>query len=247
MQDTTILTTDIIVPEQTTAPDAQPAPLPTPDKPAKPEDRLLPEMLNLPPIGEAGGIAFTTLYGHNSLPDGTAQTFQISVTGRGFTASQALENLMGSIRLAKYYKLSVYPPQLPAAPKPKTDAAPAVPGQFTKAPAPVPTAKQPAAVGQNAPSAQGGTILVNKISVTPRTDGKVKIDFWSAGRKYADISLVAMIDQVLSELHPVASFPVEAMEKAGEYALNCKVDWVPSENLTSKGNPYKNIVRIYPV
>jgi len=244
--DTAILTQETIVPEQPTAPVAQPAQQ-LPDKKAKPEDRYLSDMIALPPLGEAGGIAFTQVYGFEKLPDGTQQSFQINITGRGFTASQALENLLDSIRLAKYYHLSVYPPQLPSAPKPKTDAAPAVPGQFTKAPAPVPTAKQPAAVGQNTTSAQGGTILVNKLTVTPRTDGKVKVDFWSAGRKYADISLVAMIDQALSDLSPVAEFPVEAMGKAGEYALNCKVDWVPSENLTSKGNPYKDIVRIYPV
>lgn len=123
-----------------------------------------------------------------------------------------------------------------------------------QAPAPHPTVAAPAPVGGPvapvAPVAasDNGTqaVTTNLLKIEPLSTGKVKLGFWNAGRKYAEITAHKLPAEALALLRTTGQWTMEQMQKAGEYTLPVRIEWRASENTNTNGNPYKNIVAVHP-
>lgn len=119
------------------------------------------------------------------------------------------------------------PPPLPG------QAAPPLPGQA----APAPTPEQ---------SGNGNVFLTEFVRVTMPKD-KPRVEFWRPNRQYAEIAFYLGGEKLL-EMAPelvTDGWTAEHFDTVGgDYPLPLKVYWTPSERLDSRGNPYKDIVRI---
>jgi hypothetical protein len=127
-------------------------------------------------------------------------------------------------------------PQVPATP-----AAPA-PAGAKAAPAPAPVTPAPAAT----PATGGGAVEVNRVTVTPNAEGKVKIEFWKTGRKYAELYATwtpEYASEMFSKLD--ASWTVDKFAKAVAYDATFTAEWVNGRP-NPKGTPYKDIVDLRP-
>lgn len=91
-----------------------------------------------------------------------------------------------------------------------------------------------------------GSFTLDHIDIIPRTDGKVNVNFFAVGHKYADVytsrepaAALAYINQTFSLQNTIEDYA-----KALSLPVSGTLFWKNSKNLNSKGNPYKNIVRI---
>lgn len=110
-------------------------------------------------------------------------------------------------------------------------------------PAPVtgaPTTQAPAPQAAN-----GGTFHIVKMQIEPRADGKVNVKFFEAGHQYPDITAVKTPAEGALMLQPIGGWTPAHMV-AGEYNITAAIEWVASDKMNSKGNPYKNIKSIKP-
>jgi hypothetical protein len=107
---------------------------------------------------------------------------------------------------------------------------------------PAPVVSAPA---QQAQTANGGTFHVVKMQIEPRADGKVNIKFFEAGHQYPDITAVKTPAEGALLLQPLGGYTPAHMV-AGEYQIGAAIEWVTSDKMNSKGNPYKNIKSIKP-
>ena len=215
----------------------------------KKTEEEIPEFQYLEDLGEAGGVAFTSLRHYRYSEDGDVEMLEISITGRGRNAREAFENLGDVINYAKgkgwnpYKKVSSAPAmqKAQAAPSvPSVPAVPAVPAVATGAsPAPVPS-NEPVLV-----PLEENVINAVKLVVTPRPEGKVSLAFFSEGHKWADITKVCSIEQAIATLAPIGGFTAQHLQAVATYEpISARISWVESEKLNSAGNPYKNIVSI---
>lgn len=220
-----------------------------------------------PDMPELGGICWTEMYGQREMNDKSIATFKINCTGRGRTAKEAFANLVELITDGKMspeeFRASVHlgliqyqPPRQnsPAPLKPLNEVVgngTAVTSQATGAATPPPTAVGTVSSGAQATDAtQGGVFDIVCLDVTPRSDGKVKLDFFGNDKKqprnqYPSVYWVTDIDHALDKLKTVAGFSAGHMKVAGSFNLPCKLHWVPG-GLNSKGNPYKNVDYLEP-
>lgn len=121
----------------------------------------------------------------------------------------------------------------------------------TKAAAAAINVEPPAPVAPAAPvtpagAQQGGTFYISKMTVTPRADGKVELQFFESGHKYPDVKAVKTAPECATLLKPIGDWKPEHFAAVKEYALTCVIDWKPSANLNKSGKPYKNIVAVKP-
>lgn len=175
-------------------------------------------------MGEAGGIAFCELWGVSTDEDGVKHHVRINVTARDLTSISALRQLMETIKLAKSeYNLKPYQPGFGNVSTPK-----AKPAEVN------PSTNRPVKQVENA-----NTFHCQKIVVS-QYNGKAKIDLFATGRKYAELTTYMEAERAASWF----GMDVEDFTGTGEYPVSMMVSWAPSEKLNSKGNPYKNIIKV---
>lgn len=204
------------------------------------------DLMTPSPTAEAGGVAWTTLYG-----DG----FTINLTARAGNCMDALDDLVLGIQYGKKtYKLDTKPTTAQA----PVQAAPVAPAVVAPAPvppapvqAPVPPAPVQAAPVQAAPvpppvnpPPDVNTFVAVKMTVEPRTDGKSKISLFADGHQWADINLIFSPEQAVGTLGHLAPWTQEHFMTATTYDVKYLVAWKNSTKLNSAGNPYKNLVSV---
>lgn len=185
------------------------------------------------PLPEAGGVAWTELYGKKE-----GQVIKINLTSRGKDAYSALSDLLECLTMAKeQYKLSPVRPDITQAPQ--TMQAPIAPAPTAQAP----VMQVPAELDDEPhyePIQEGGIIRSNSFIVTPRADGKTKVDFMAAGRKYPEISCVMTPAQLAGMFG--GGWTEDHFKAIATYNVESEIAWRPSKTLNKAGNPYKNIV-----
>jgi len=190
-------------------------------------------------LGEAGGIAWTELYGWSTDENGVKHQVKINVTARDLTSTLALEQLFGTLKVAKEsYHLHPYAPSAPkleALPQqsPKEDP-------FADRPEPVyvPVAKTPKSGAE--------TFHCVKIQAGPYKDN-IKLDFYTdiVGKsKFPYVTQYISIERALSWFQPFGDFKAEHFTNNQEIAMNLNVTFELSDKLNSKGTPYKNVIKI---
>lgn len=112
--------------------------------------------------------------------------------------------------------------------------------QAPAAPAPAPPAGPPAG---------GTTFRCVRIEVQPQPTGSSKIEFFGNDRKPGGNefpTLAAYWDAVraVNMFKETGPWTEEHFTKAAAYTVNYDVTWVNSDKLNSRGNPYKNVVKI---
>jgi hypothetical protein len=128
----------------------------------------------------------------------------------------------------------------------------AVPAETPAAGTPAPTAGNgtpPPAGGTPAggETATGGTFVASRMTVTPRTDGKIDVGFFQGDDKYPLTRIIGNLQQVLARLDHCGNAWTQAhFEKVGAYNVKYKVAFVLSEKMNKAGNPYKNITDVSP-
>lgn len=190
-------------------------------------------------IGEAGGVAWCELYGTKG-----GNQIKINLTSRSATPTGALINLLIAIKEAQdKYRLRPYPPQAPA-PIPAPEPAPAPTQEPAPAPAPAPAPTGKPELVYEPIEEQGGVIIAKIMRVTPRSDGKTRIEFMEQGHQYGDVSAVMSPEQLAGMLSVVGAWTPEHFKSAAEYQVNYEIKWLPSKTLNRNGKPYKNIAAI---
>lgn len=197
-------------------------------------------------LPEAGGVAFMELWG--TVTDSATErreAFKINVTARAETVQGAIDQIIAGMRYAnEVYHLKPFNPLAPQTPN-RPVPAPSQPNPNVKtnaaaAPAPAPAPSQPV----QANAADNGVIQVAKVVVTPRTDGKTKVEFFGAGRKYADLSSVMTPDSLANLFGAIGEWTPEHFMVATEYPVSFNAYWRNSDKVNSAGNPYRNVVRL---
>jgi hypothetical protein len=193
-------------------------------------------------LPEAGGIAWTEIWGQKTVDDVTHDV-KINLTSRAATPAEALDQLFEALLMAKekyhmnpFQTMKAAPGMASSAPAVAPVSAPAV----APASAPVATTTAPAA----SVSETNGVFNVVKMTVTPRADGKVKLDFYEANHKYPDIYSVKTPEAQVALLANTGEWTPAHFAQVATYDVSYKVQWRNSENKTSKGNFYKDIIGI---
>ncbi len=208
--------------------------------------------VSAPNLGEAGGVAWTEMYGMFADDNGDMQRVKINVTARAGSASLAVIELFEAIDLAKAsYGLAPFmPTSKPAAAKQSEESFPnnAVVGGAD----PVDTA----AVDNAFPAAgthesKKGTVHSVKMEVLPQPSGKSKVSFYGEGRNFPDVSMTMLPEQLAGKLSTTGAWTPEHFTKAGIYTFACKVVWQDSDKInpyskSPENKYYKNIVAIHP-
>jgi hypothetical protein len=89
-----------------------------------------------------------------------------------------------------------------------------------------------------------GTLHVKTMVVTPRDDGKAKVEFFEDNHKWADIAMTMAPDQLAGKLSQTADWTPSHFTTPARFQVDYLIDWKNSINLNSVGNPYKNVVNI---
>jgi hypothetical protein len=194
---------------------------------------------NTPLLPEAGGVAWVDLFGLKSDDQGVKHLVKISLTQRSSSSAEALEGLLATMRLAgEKYKLAPY--QISTTPAPAPVAVKPAPATAKPAPAPAVT------------TVDGDIVMrVVKIDVLPQPGGKTKVSFYGDTftkpvDKFPTISSTRAPDQhaaVFSALGEEYNDP-DIFEEAVSWTLTCGLIYRLSEKLDSKGNPFKDLVRL---
>ena len=121
-------------------------------------------------------------------------------------------------------------PAQPSRPQNSAGSAPAAPTRATATPTATQSGLQ--------------TLDIIKLEIEPQADGKAKLKFYSAGHKYPDLYSTLPIGNCVALLADVGEWTQEYFEKAGIYDVEFVAEWKNSDKLNSKGNPYKDIVRL---
>ena len=88
--------------------------------------------------------------------------------------------------------------------------------------------------------------MTERVEVTPRADGKADVKFFSAGHKFADLTMIKTPADLAAQFTAGtgASWTAQHFTAAGSYNLALRVSWVASTNLNKNGVPYKNVTKI---
>lgn len=176
-------------------------------------------------MGEAGGIAFCELWGVSTDEDGVKHPVKINVTARDLNSASALRQLMTTIKIAKEeYHLKPYLSTSGSVSKPATAAVNASTGRPEK-------------------STEGAQVFNCNKLVVSQYNGKAKLDFYATGRRYAELTSYVTPEQAGAWFQPFG-LTSQNFTGSGEFAVNVNVTWVNSDKLNSKGNPYKNVLKI---
>lgn len=186
-------------------------------------------------LPEAGGVAWTEVWGQATDEAGVKHDVRINLTARGADAEDALRQLMHALGVARdEFKMAPYQKGHQAAPAAKTAASPAA--------QPAPAAKPKA--GGELIYKPDHVLAAVKVAVEPRPDGKAKVEFYGAGHVYPDLSTVRTPEQLNELFAPVNGWTPDHFKTAATYDVAYNVTWRESDRLNSKRNPYKDVVAI---
>lgn len=198
-------------------------------------------------LPEAGGVAWTELWGKKTEEDGVVHDVKINLTSRANTPLQALVDLLAALKTAREeYKLTPYQVRS----KPPEDSRTPVKTPFeastsVSTPLPAPTVSTISNEPVYEDIEQGeGVIYAVKMSVTPREDGKSKLDFFENGHKYPDVSAVMRPENLVELLQNTGAWTVGHLTKPSTYDVKYEIRWRNSATLNKNGKPYKNIVSV---
>jgi hypothetical protein len=184
--------------------------------------------------------------------DGKQFKIKIGLSTRAATPEAAFTKLIEAVKKleVKYNSFTPYNPdefrvvtngnkatEPQKAPEAKTPA----PAGAKAAPAPASATPAPAT-----PATGGGAVEVNRVTVTPNAEGKVKIEFWKTGRKYAELYATwtpEYASEMFSKLD--ASWTVDKFAKAVVYDATFTAEFVYGRP-NPKGTPYKDIIELRP-
>lgn len=190
-------------------------------------------------LPEAGGVAYLDLHGTFADNAGNLQPIKLSLTSRGKSPVLALIQLMEAAEFARdEYNLYPFPVRVTSLPREKS-----VDEAFPINPTGVPQRTQ-ATMSESFGQDIIGTLHVKTMVVTPRDDGKAKVEFFEDGHKWADIAMTMAPDQLAGKLSQTADWTPSHFIVPGRFQVDYLIDWKNSTNLNSNGNPYKNVVNI---
>lgn len=192
-------------------------------------------------LGEAGGVAWTELYGFATDEEGVKHQVKINVTARDLTSTLALEQLMSTLTTAKeVYHLKPYAQGMPAKKSetlPKEDPFP-----VAKAVAPVVTVAAPAGVVTHPAGAE--TFHCNKFMAGPYKNS-IKLDFYTDSvpgkTKYPYVTSYVPVEQAMAWFQPFGDWTADHFLANQEYAVSLNITWKNSDKVNSSGKPYKDI------
>lgn len=214
-------------------------------------------------LHEAPGVAWVDLYGTTK----HGQVVRISITARGLSTREALDDLIETIQYAdEAYKMRPYNPyerNRVALPKDKqqvqpedVDEEPIDPQDAMNHDTPVmkPVKKaytredaakkndRPAPVAKST-EPDVNTMTIVRMEITPRPDGRADVVMYDARSKYPNLSIknwkIDNILEIFPEQWSVGDF-IAADVVSGSWAVH----WKESSNLNAKGNPYKDVVLV---
>lgn len=88
---------------------------------------------------------------------------------------------------------------------------------------------------------QGGKAIqvfkADKVVIEPKPDGKVRVNFWQTGRKYADLYGTKSADKWAD----LFGWDESAFSEPETYGVSVEVGYTLSDKTNDKGNPYKDI------
>jgi hypothetical protein len=188
-------------------------------------------------LPEAGGIAYCTVYSRMGVA--------VNITGRGVNPVRAAEALIEAIALlSPVYHLTPdkHVPQA-AAPTPPADVK--IVAQENK-----PLAANLQADFDKVPDPPAGKVwqvlTVALVKVIPQPEGRVNIEFYEAGHKWADAKVQNWkMDSAVGLMKHVTSEP---MDKPGEYKLDCALYYVDGKEKPNKpGTFYRDVMHVRPI
>ena len=134
----------------------------------------------------------------------------------------------------------------PAHPAPQKPVTPDTSGvdkalETGKAVLPPPAAK---AGAQKATGGQKEVInfTASKITVTPKEGDKATVEFWGAGRKYADIYCTQKVESLVTLFG--GGWTAKHFQSAATYDVKLTAAYTLSDKLNAKQNPYKDVVSV---
>ena len=154
--------------------------------------------------------------------DGSTIAFDLEVTADNF--DQAFQDLAEGIRAAEKHQFSLIPPAgSPPPPKARKNG------------------------NGHKPNPQGGTIHANRMTIEPRPDGRINVKWFAAGHRWPDLTTCTAPEILRNKYLPdedLDRWTLDELMAAGDHKVDHVITWRSSEKLNSKGNPYKNIVKI---
>lgn len=126
------------------------------------------------------------------------------------------------------------------------------------APAPAATSQAPPPAGAPAapgapttPAVQQGVggelkLQIAKVKVVPRTND-TEVQLFGVGHKWPDLRTWGTPEELVERFAVVAGFQANDFQRAQEFNLTCDAVYTLSEKVSSKGNPYKDLVRVQPI
>lgn len=205
-------------------------------------------------IADITSGAFLDMYAVK-IVDGKQFKIKVGLSTRAATPEDAFTKLIEAVNKleVKYNSFTPYNPdefrvvtngnKVTEPQKAPATQAPA-PAGAKPAPAPAPASATPAPA---TPATGGGAVEVNRVTVTPNAEGKVKIEFWKTGRKYPELQATWTPERAAELFAKLdASWTAAHFQAATAYDATFTVVWENSQNLNSKGNPYKNVIDLRP-
>ena len=102
----------------------------------------------------------------------------------------------------------------------------------------------PAPAGPPAQSSEPNVIKIDRIVIKPQPNGQADLEFWQTGRKFPELKQRGTPDRLVSLMAPTGAWKPEHFAKASDVAASLLVTCEPSKNLNTKGEPYKNVVKV---
>ena len=188
---------------------------------------------------EAGGVAYCTVY--------SSKGVAVNLTSRGVTPVDAAESLIDAITiLSPRYKLSPEKSLPQAAAPVQNPSAKSIMQETAGSGGSVVATGEP--VYEDVEFDGASVFNADIVKVLPQPDNKVTIEFWGAGRKYAELFANKWkLDAAQGLMNRVTSEP---MSKAAEYRLPCRVYYKLGKEYTNKKGEkshYKDVVAVRPM
>lgn len=194
-------------------------------------------------LPEAGGIAYCTVWGIKTDENGVQHEVSINLTSRGFTASEALDNLLEGLKHAAELKLHPYRKSEKVPEKRETTLPPS-----TIQEAAPETADEPVygPVAETPDEETSGTIDAVSFDVLLRPDGKTEVSFYAEGLKYPVIKTVRAPNTMVRVFQATGlQWTEEHFQKPGTFKIPLKVRWIRGKEYMP-GKYHKDIVAITP-
>lgn len=178
---------------------------------------------------------------------GNEQIFNLQTTLRGQVDPEAvalhlrgvLDSLKALVNMGGHAKPVGQQSAPPTAAVPTSTAPAVATGAPVAAPASAPAPATQAAAGVL-------KLTTALLTVKPRPDGKADLEFSNPGRNYPEIKAVKTPEQAAAMLAATGAWLPDNFKAPATYQLPVNIEYRLSDKLNSKGNPFKDILRISP-